>query len=130
LVVREDCHKLGTHRMPKDPFLENAVMDVLWDSNTWLTPGDVQSRLPAERRVEYTTVMTVLARLWKKGRLERERSGRAYAYLPVRTRSEHAAMRMEEILETAGDRSIALAQFAEQLSASERKKLKVMLEEE
>ena len=116
--------------MPKDPFLENAVMDVLWDSEVALTPRDVQTRLPVERRVEYTTVMTVLARLWKKGRLERERSGRAYAYLPVRTRSEHAAMRMEEILETAGDRSIALAQFAEQLSASERKKLKVMLGEE
>jgi hypothetical protein len=39
-------------------------------------------------------------------------------------------MRMEEILETAGNRSTALAQFAEQLSASERKKLKVMLEGE
>ena len=116
--------------MPKDPFLENAVMDVLWDADASLTPRDVQSRLPVERRVEYTTVMTVLARLWKKGRLERERSGRAYAYIPVRTRSEHAAMRMEEILETAGDRSIALAQFAEQLSASERKRLKVMLEGE
>ena len=46
--------------MPKNPFLENAVMDVLWDANAWLTPRDVQARLPAERRVEYTTVMTVL----------------------------------------------------------------------
>ena len=67
------------------------------------------------------------ARLWEKGRLERKRSGRAYAYLPLHTRTEHAALRMEEILETAGDRSVALAQFAEQLSASERKNLKGML---
>jgi predicted transcriptional regulator len=116
--------------MPNDPFLENAVMDVLWDADAWLTPRDVQARLPVERKVEYTTVMTVLARLWKKDRLKRERSGRAFAYIPVSTRSEYAAMRMEEILETAGNRSIALAQFAEQLSASERKKLKVMLEGE
>ncbi|MEN8040084.1 MAG: BlaI/MecI/CopY family transcriptional regulator [Actinomycetota bacterium] len=116
--------------MPKDPFLENAVMDVLWDSGGWLTPRDVQSRLPVERTVEYTTVMTVLARLWKKGRLERERSGRAYAYIPVHTRDEHAALRMEEILEAAGDRSLALTQFAEQLSAPEREKLKVILEGE
>ncbi len=105
-------------------------MDVLWDADVWLTPREVQSQLPAERAVEYTTVMTVLARLWKKGRLNRERSGRAYAYLPVRTRSEYAAMRMEEILETAGNRSVALAQFAEQLSASERRKLKRILEEQ
>jgi predicted transcriptional regulator len=104
-------------------------MCVLWDSDIPLTPRDVQSQLPAERSVEYTTVMTVLARLWKKGRLDRERSGRAYAYLPVRTRSEHAAMRMEEILEAAGNRSVALAQFADQLSASERRKLKSILEE-
>ena len=115
--------------MPKDPFLENAVMDVLWDANAPLTPRDVQSLLPAHRAVEYTTVMTVLARLWKKGRLERERRGRAYAYVPVRTRSEHAAKRMEEILDAAGDRSIALARFAEQLSASERRRLKLMLED-
>ena len=39
-------------------------------------------------------------------------------------------MRMEEILEAAGNRSVALAQFAEQLSASERRKLKGILEEE
>ena len=116
--------------MPKDPFLENAVMDVLWDTDGWLTPRDVQAQLPAERSVESTTVMTVLARLWKKGRLNRERSGRAYAYIPVRSRSEYAAMRMEEILETAGDRSIALARFTEQLSASERRRLKLLLDEQ
>lgn len=114
--------------MPKSPFLENAIMDVLWDADDWLIPSSVQERLPEERRVEYTTVMTVMARLWKKGRLERERDGRAYAYRPVLSRSEHAARRMEEILETAGDRSTALARFTEQLSASERKKLRFFLE--
>ena len=103
-------------------------MDVLWDTDEWLTPSGVQERLPEERRVEYTTAMTVLARLWKKGRLVRERAGRAYAYRPVLSRTEHAARRMEEILETAGDRSTALARFTEQLSASERKKLMSFLE--
>ena len=115
--------------MPKDPFLENAVMDVLWDATTPLTPGDVQERLPEERAVSYTTVMTVMARLWKKDRLERQRDGRAYAYSPTVTRTEHAAQRMEEILDTAGDRSNALARFAEQLSASERRRLLDYLEE-
>ena len=114
--------------VPKPPFLENAIMDVLWDANDRLTPSGVLARLPEERRVEYTTVMTVLARLWKKGRLTRERDGRAYAYQPVLSRNEHAARRMEEILETAGDRSTALARFTEQLSASERRKLKSFLE--
>lgn len=115
--------------MPKDPFLENAVMDVLWDADTWLTPRRVQSLLPEERAVGYTTVMTVLARLWKKGRLDRRRQGRAYSYGPVSTRTEYAAMRMEEILDTAGNRSVALARFAENLSASERRRLRGILED-
>lgn len=115
--------------MPKSPFLENAVMAILWDATRPLTPGEVQELLPAERAVEYTTVMTVMARLWKKGRLHRERTGRAYAYQPTRTRTEHAAIRMEEILDTAGDRTKALARFAEQLSASERKRLMEQLGE-
>ena len=49
--------------MPKGPYLENAIMDVLWDADDWLTPRRVQERLPEERAVGYTTVMTVLARL-------------------------------------------------------------------
>jgi predicted transcriptional regulator len=103
-------------------------MDVLWVTDEWLTPSAVQDRLPDERKVEYTTVMTVLARLWKKGRLDRRRDGRAYAYRPILSRNEHAARRMEEILATAGDRSTALARFTEQLSASERRNLKTFLE--
>lgn len=115
--------------MPRDPYLENAVMDVLWSADDWLTPRRVQGALPADHTVGYTTAMTVLVRLWKKRRLERRREGRAYAYRPVHSRSEHAAIRMEEILGTAGDRSIALARFADQLSDSEREQLRSLLEE-
>lgn len=104
-------------------------MDVLWSADDWLTPRRVQGALPADHTVGYTTAMTVLVRLWKKRRLERRREGRAYAYRPVHSRSEHAAIRMEEILGTAGDRSIALARFADQLSDSEREQLRSLLEE-
>ena len=115
--------------MPRDPHLENAVMDVLWSTDDWLTPRRVQGALPADHAVGYTTVMTVLVRLWKKRRLERRSEGRAYAYHPAHSRSEHVAMRMEEILGTAGDRSIALARFADQLSDTEREELRSLLEE-
>src|ERR1700730_661917 len=43
--------------------------------------GSVRAaRAPLNHAVAYTTVMTVLDRLYKKGVLERERSGRAYVY--------------------------------------------------
>lgn len=45
------------------------------------TVADVQSRLGGD--VAYTTVMTVLARLWKKGELVRKKSGRTYLYSAV-----------------------------------------------
>ena len=115
--------------MPKDPFLENAVMDVLWDADAWCTPGEVRAALAGDHSVGYTTVMTVMARLWKKGRLARRRAGRAYAYAPEHTRSEYAALRMEEILETAGDRSLTLGRFLDTVTDQERSELRDVLEQ-
>src|SRR5215217_7489436 len=64
--------------------LERAVMDILWDQGGWLTPGEVHQRL--QDPPAYPTVMTILVRLCTKGRVERHRDGRAYAYHPVVSR--------------------------------------------
>ncbi|HZA76480.1 MAG TPA: BlaI/MecI/CopY family transcriptional regulator [Acidimicrobiales bacterium] len=104
--------------------LEATVMETLWDREGWLTPGEVQEVLSAERPLAYTTVMTILVRLWQKGRLERQRDGRAYAYRPVRSREEHAADRMQEMLAQVGDRPAALARFVESLPAADRAQLR------
>lgn len=115
--------------MPKEPVLENAVMEVLWDAPGPLTTREVRERLSAHR-VAYTTVMTVLVRLWNKGQVEREKAGRAYAYRPRQSKEEHTAARMEQMLDTAGDRHAALSRFVETLSASERRQLKGLLEDQ
>ena len=56
----------------------------------WRTPGvnvrDVQSGLA--RTVAYTTVMTTLDRLFKKGFVARTRDGRAFVYSAVHTREQ------------------------------------------
>lgn len=65
--------------------LEREVMDVLWAAGD-LAVREVQTRLP--RDVAYTTVMTTLDRLFKKGILSRRRSGRAFRYSPALTRAE------------------------------------------
>ena len=65
--------------------LENAVMEILWercDSNV----HDVVERLA--RPLAYTTVMTTLDRLFKKGFLDRRKSERAYFYSPRLSRQE------------------------------------------
>jgi predicted transcriptional regulator len=65
--------------------LERDVLDVLWTTGD-LAVRDVQGRLA--RPVAYTTVMTTLDRLYKKGVLERRRVGRAFRYSAAVTREQ------------------------------------------
>jgi predicted transcriptional regulator len=106
--------------------LERAVMDVLWDQSGWLTPGEVHGRL-RDPALAYSTVMTILVRLWRKGRLERHRDGRAYAYHPVTSREEHAAARMEELLAAARDHSAVLNHFLDAMGPVDRAQLRRLL---
>lgn len=70
--------------------LERQVMEVVWEG-TSVTVRDVHARL--RRPVAYTTVMTTLDRLFKKGFVARTRAGRAFVYTAARTRAEvEAAM--------------------------------------
>lgn len=108
--------------------LESRVMDVLWDRGGWSTPGEVHDVVAADRPSAYTTTMTILVRLWKKGRLERERDGRAYAYRPLHNREEHAAIGMNDILASVANRPAALAHFVDTLGAAERDQLRRMLQ--
>ena len=59
--------------------------------------------------------------------LERRRDGRAYAYHPHQTREERAASTMAAALTTVDNRSVALNNFLDQLSAAERAQLRRML---
>jgi len=107
--------------------LEAAVMEELWQREGWMTPGEVKDALPRGRILAYTTVMTVLVRLWKKGLLERQRDGRAFAYHPVESREQWTARRMEELLAAAGNASEALNHFVGVLKPEERDQLRRIL---
>lgn len=59
--------------------LEREVMEVAWQR------GEVSVRdvcLAMDERMAYTTLMTTLDRLHKKGLLERRKDGRAFLYSP------------------------------------------------
>lgn len=65
--------------------LERDVLAVLWTAAD-LAVRDVQAEL--SREVAYTTVMTTLDRLYKKGVLARRQEGRAFLYSAVMTRAQ------------------------------------------
>lgn len=96
--------------------LENQVLDVVWGAPGAVTPRQVHEQLSTTRELAYTTVMTILVRLCKKGLLEREPAGRAFAYRPRISREERAAARMSDALTSAGDPSLALTHFVDSLS--------------
>ncbi|MGI8614882.1 MAG: BlaI/MecI/CopY family transcriptional regulator [Nocardioidaceae bacterium] len=108
--------------------LERDVMDRLWDSERPLLVRDVHSLLRAERDLAYTTVMTVLDRLTRKGIVSRTLEGRAYRYSPVRSRAELTAEVMHEALSVDRlDRTAALVRFAERVSQEEAATLREAL---
>ena len=114
-------------RSPRVGPLESDALDVLWDTGGWCTPGEVHEVLHRRRQIAYTTVMTVLVNLWKKGLLERRRDGRAYAYLPTQSREERAAALMAEALAGAENRPAVLTNFLGKLGAADRVQLRRML---
>ena len=61
-------------------------MGILWDESP-LTVRDVKARLKS--KPAYTTVMTTLDRLYRKGLLARTKNGQAFVYLPAMDRAEY-----------------------------------------
>lgn len=109
--------------------LETAVMDRLW---AWDEPAlvrEVLEDLQRERDIAYTTVMTVMENLHRKGVLVRARDGRAYRYTPTQSREEYTAATMEEVLASATDRSAALMHFVQHIDDEELAALKAMLDD-
>lgn len=92
----------GWLRGSRDPLhaalghLEREVMDVVWAGREQAV-RDVQTQLA--RPVAYTTVMTTLDRLYKKGLVIRRREGKAFVYTAVYSRDEMAASLTTNLLE-------------------------------
>lgn len=104
--------------------LEGAVLGVLWDSDVPLKPGDVLDRLDIEPAVAYSTVLTILRRLWKKDLVKRTKDGKAYLYWPTRSREEQVAATMADAFSGATDSSAALGHFVQHLSADQASALR------
>lgn len=105
--------------MPRLGKLEAAVMDVLWAAGAPLTVREVLDRMPPQRNLAYTTVMTVLGNLLRKGLVERESVGRAFSYRPTVTRQAVAAASLREILDASDDPRSVLLYFAETATEEE-----------
>jgi len=96
--------------------LEAVIMDRLWDQGRPMLVREMVEDLRGDRPLAYTTVMTVMENLHRKGWLRRERDGRAWRYEPTGSRSGYTAALMNEALATSNDRRTALTHFVLQMS--------------
>ena len=104
--------------------LEMAIMDVMWAANSPCVVREVRERLRYGRPVAYTTVMTVMDILYRKGVLQRAKQGRAWRYWPVEQREEHDARVMTEVLRSGGDEAVTMRHFLERVSEDELDRLR------
>ena len=103
--------------------LEMAIMEVMWASDGPHVVREVRERLRYGRPVAYTTVMTVMNILHRKGVLHREKLGRAWQYWPVEAREDHDARLMAEVLRSGGDQDVTMRRFLERVSDDEMRSL-------
>lgn len=109
--------------------LEAAVLGVLTEAGGPMTAGEVQASLAGDPA--YTTVLTTLTRLHRKGALDRERRGKAFAYIapdaPRAAADAMAARRMRHLLDSGADRAGVLARFVAELGAEDEETLHSIL---
>ena len=80
--------------------LQAEVMAILWEKGE-ATVREVVERLNRRRKqkLAYTTVLTLVSRLWTRGLLAREPDGRGYRYQPTKNRDELLADLSDELID-------------------------------
>lgn len=107
--------------------LEATVMERVWDREDGMTVREVFEELAETRQIAYTTVLSTMDNLHRKGWVRREREGKAYRYWPTMTREERSANLMRAAFSAGGDTEAVLAFFVQQMTVEESAQLKAAL---
>ena len=87
------------------PPLELDCLRALWRIGEG-SVKDVRGVMTEDRNLAYTTIMTVLERLTRRGAVERKKSGRAFVYLPVMGRDQARRLAVKELAATYFEGSV------------------------
>jgi predicted transcriptional regulator len=107
--------------------LEAVIMHRVWEHGRPVTVRELFDELSAERVIAYTTVMSTMDNLHRKGWLDRVKEGKAYRYTPTASREEYSARLMREALVDGGDAEAVLSHFVAQIDSGESEALRSVL---
>jgi predicted transcriptional regulator len=108
--------------------LEAEILGILRAAGEPLSPADVRGRIGAgeQHALSYSTVVTIMSRLYDKGLLARQRAGRGFTYSAV-DEASLAASRMSSALQSGIDRGAVLSRFVSGLSRRDARLLRSLL---
>jgi len=94
--------------------LELECMNTLWPLGE-ATVREIRDRLAPRRARAYTTIMTIMDRLSRKGVVERKKTGRAYVYRAKLAAEDARAQAVTQILDNffGGSKEALLAHLGE-----------------
>lgn len=103
--------------------LEQDIMDIVWPHSS-ITVRAVFELLSRQRAIAYTTVMTTMDRLTKKGILKRTKLGKAYTYRPAQTEQALCLGTTQAMIDMLVRRygDLAIAQFVDTVDQIDAKK--------
>jgi predicted transcriptional regulator len=107
--------------------LETVIMHLVWEHDRPVTVRDLFDELRQERTIAYTTVMSTMDNLHRKGWLARVKEGKAYRYTATASREEYSARLMREALAGGGDTEAVLNHFVAQMGGAESEVLHAVL---
>jgi predicted transcriptional regulator len=107
--------------------LEAVIMQLVWDRGGAVTVRELFDEMRQERAIAYTTVMSTMDNLHRKGWLNRVKDGKAYRYTATASREEYSARLMREALAGGGDTEAVLIHFVAQMDGEESEVLRAIV---
>ncbi|MBI4096854.1 MAG: BlaI/MecI/CopY family transcriptional regulator [Candidatus Levybacteria bacterium] len=113
--------------------LEQQIMDILWEHKN-CSARDVLIILEKDKKLAYTTVATILQRLYDKGLVKRTEDKSGYIYSPKLSKEKYssniAQSFLKKFIDSFGDTAIAsFAESIDKLPAKRREYFLKLLEE-
>ena len=119
-----------SHDGPTD--YELSILQILWKGFP-LSVSEILKRIKKRPKPAYSSLLTIVRLMEKKGYVSHEKKGRAFYYSPVLKEKSHSKKEIKKLADTVfGGSSFELAVNIikdEKLSADEIQQLKQILEE-
>ena len=107
--------------------LETVIMGLVWGHDRPVTVRELFDELRQDRVIAYTTVMSTMDNLHRKGWLARVKEGKAYRYTATASREEYSARLMREALAGGGDTEAVLSHFVAQMGGADSEVLRTVV---